>query len=274
MKSRWDLTVWAVFGRIASNPDMAQPNKLAGGLSPHSTRLIMLGVVSAAAIVGFLSSVVLLWAGLRYMPVRYALACFAGYAVFLSLMNRWVGHQSNSWLLDRVDDSVNVLDPSDVLIRGGSRSVGRAAENVFAGGRSGGGGASAAFDAGGVAPPAQPLPIFTSSNSRSGSGKGLSLDLDADDAMPLLAIAAMIAVAVACIGVIWQAPQMLAELLADGAVAGAAYKGLRASKADWTLGVMRRTWLPATAVLVIFVLLGVAGHQLQPGADSIGDFFR
>jgi len=235
----------------------------------------MLLIVSGAAVVGFLSSVILLWAGLRYMPIRYALACFAGYAVFLSLMNRWVGHHSNSWLLDRASDVVNPLDFTDGVIRGGSKAAGRTAETMFRGGRSGGGGASASFDAGGVTPQAQPLPIIASSNTGSGKSKGWSLDLgDADDALPLFAIAAIIAFVLACAGVIWQAPQMLAELLADGAVAGVAYKSLRASKADWTIGVIRRTWLPATAVLVIFVLLGVAGHQLRPGADSIGDFFR
>jgi hypothetical protein len=96
---------------------------------------------------------------------------------------------------------------------------------------------------------------------------------DADDALPLLAIAALVAVVIACASVIWQSPQMMAELLADGAVAGVAYKGLRAS-GDWTMGVIRRTWLQATIILVVFVVLGFAGHTLKPGADSIGDFFR
>ena len=108
-----------------------------------------------------------------------------------------------------------------------------------------------------------------------GSSKGFSLDLDdADGVMPVLAVIAIVAGLVACASVVWSAPQMLAELAADGAIAGAAYQGMKASGADWTFGVVRRTWLPATVITVTFVLLGVAGHSLQPGADSIGDFFR
>ena len=234
-------------------------------------------IVSGAAVVGFLASVVLLWMGLRYMPIRYGLAWVAGYGVFLVLMNRWLGHHSNSWLVERATDGVNPFDLSDGLIRGGSRAAGRTADALFRGGRSGGGGASASFEAPGVAPQVQPLPIVTSSSAGSGESKWSlgSLDLDDDDnVLAVLAIAAIVAVVVACASVIWQSPQMLAELLADGAAAGVAYKGLRASAGAWTMGLLRRTCMPAVAILVVFVLLGIAGHELEPGADSIGDFFR
>ena len=236
----------------------------------------MLLVVSGAALAGFLASVVLLWMGLRYMPFRYALAWLAGYGVFLSLMNRWLGHHSSSSLVERIADGANPFDFTEPLFRGGSRAAGRTADTLFRGGRSGGGGASASFDAGGGAPQVQSLPLLGSSSSGESKGWSLgSLDVDDDDsALPLLAIAAIVAVVAACASVIWQSPQMLAELLADGAAAGVAYKGLRASAAGWTVGVLRRTWLPAGAILVVFVLLGIAGHELQPGADSIGDFFR
>ncbi len=224
---------------------------------------MMLFVVSGAAAVGFLSSVVMLWMGLRYMPVRYALASFAGYGAFLFLMSRWLGHHRSA-LLDGITDIANPLDLPGGLLRGGSRTVGRATDGLFRGGRSGGGGASASFDSVGAPPPVNP-----------GSSKGFSLDLDdADGVLPVVAVIAIIASLVACASVVWQAPQMLTELLADGAAAGAAYKGLRASSGDWTFGVIRRTWLPAAAIIVTFVLLGVAGHYFHPGADSIADFFR
>ena len=242
----------------------------------HWPRMTMLLVVSGAAVVGFLASVVLLWSGLRYMPIRYALAWAAAYGVFLLLMNRWLGHHSKSSIVDRITDVANPFDFSDGLFRGGARAAERTTETLFRGGRSGGGGASASFDAGASAPQVQPLPLIGDSTKNGSKGWSLdSLNLDDDDnALPLIAIAAIVAVVVACASVIWQSPQMLAELLADGAAAGVAYKGLRASTAGWTMGVLRRTWLPAGAILVIFVLLGIAGHSLEPGADSIGDFFR
>ena len=243
----------------------------------HSTRLIMLLVVSGAAAIGFLSSAVMLWMGMRYMPVRYALAGLAGYGVFLVLMNKWLGHHSRSSLLERAADIGDSLDLPGELLRGGSRVGKRAADGIFGGGRSGGGGASASFDAPGVAPQVQPLPIMASTAGDKGSSKGFSLDSldfdDADDALPLIAVIAIVAALIACASVVWQAPQMLGELLADGAVAGTAYRGMR-QMGGWTPAVMRRTFFPAAIIILIFVLLGIAGHELKPDADSIGDFFR
>src|SRR5688572_29551750 len=86
----------------------------------HTTRFIMLLVVSGAAVAGFLSSVILLWMGLRYMPVRYALAGVAGYSVFLALMNLWLGRHSHSALLDRAGDIGGSFDLPGGLFRGGS----------------------------------------------------------------------------------------------------------------------------------------------------------
>jgi hypothetical protein len=239
-----------------------------------STRLIMLLVVSGAAAAGFLSSAIMLWMGLRFMPARYALAWLAGYSVFLILMNRWLGHHHRSTLVEDLADAGTSIDLPGGLFQGGSRAAGRTADGVFRGGRSGGGGASASFDAMGAAPPNPVLPVL-GSRAEKGSSKGFSLDLDdADGALPLLAVVAIVVGLIACVSVIWSAPQMLGELLADGAAAGAAYQGLRHSGSDWTLGVIRRTWLPATVILVTFVLLGFAGRHFKPGADSIGDFFR
>jgi hypothetical protein len=232
-------------------------------------RMTMMMVVALAAGTGFLLSAVMLWMGMRYMPVRYALAGIAGYGVFLALMNQWLGRQLRSSLVDRAADVDGALDVSGAILRGGSGSVESAADGLFRGGRSGGGGASASFDD--VASPSsmQPLPLMAGGDSR-----GFSLDLDDNDsALPLLAVIAIAAGVIACASVIWQAPQMLAELLVDGAVAGTAYRSLRLL-GEWTPHVMRRTILPAAFIIVVFVLLGVAGHWLEPEADSIGGFFR
>lgn len=238
---------------------------------PRSARLIMLLVVSGGAAVGFLSSAVMLWMGLRYMPVRYALAGLAGYGAFLALMNQWLGRHFRSSLLERTAD-IGLDLPVD-LVRGGSRVGERAADSLFKGGRSGGGGASASFDT----PQVQPLPIMASSHGSEGGSKRFSLDSldfdDADDMLPVIAVIAIVAFLIACASVVWQAPQMLAELLADGAVAGTAYRGMR-QMGGWTPAVMRRTFFPAAIIILVFVLLGIAGHELKPEADSIGDFFR
>lgn len=244
----------------------------------HSPRMTMVLVVGCAAGVGFLSSALMLWMRVHYMPVRYAIAGALGYSVFVALMNRWLGHHAEQSNINNLMDTADAIDALDIpggLIRGTARA---AADGLFSGGRSGGGGASSSFGTGGVAPPIGPIPMAASSTGGKGSSKGLSFDLDLDDGakvlLPLLAIVAIMAGLVACASVIWSAPNMLAELLVDGAVAGAAYNRLRASACDWTFGVVRRTWLPAVAIIVTFVMLGAAGHHFKPEADSIGDFFR
>jgi hypothetical protein len=236
----------------------------------------MLLVVVCAAGVGFLSSALMLWMRISYMPVRYGVAGLLGYAVFLGLMNRWLGYHAKVSAFDRATDVIDPLDIGEGLLRSGASVARRTAEGVFGGGRSGGAGASASFDAAGMTSSMPPPPVLLAASSGGGSSKGSSLNLDLDDVgvLPVLAIVAIGAGIVACASVVISAPQMLAELMVDGAVAGAAYQQLKGSTKDWTFDVFRRTWLPATVIIVTFVLLGVAGHLLKPGADSIGDFFR
>lgn len=259
--------------RIATNREESVFRMTAQLKQAFWPRMTMLMVVSIAAAAGFLSSVVMLWLGLRYMPVRYALAGLAGYGVFIFLMNQWLGRHLRSSLIDTAADVDNALDVSGAILRSGSRTVERAAEGLFRGGRSGGAGASASFDDVAAASSAPPMPLLGSSTSGGGS-KGFSVDLDdGDGLLPLLALIAIVAGIAACASVIWQAPQMLAELLVDGAIAGTAYRALR-PLGEWTPQVMRRTIVPAGAIIGVFVLLGLAGDYLKPGADSIGDFFR
>lgn len=50
----------------------------------------MLMIVAGAGVTAFLSSALMLAAGVRYMPVRYAIASLLGYAVFVWLVRRWL----------------------------------------------------------------------------------------------------------------------------------------------------------------------------------------
>lgn len=237
-------------------------------------RLQMLLVVCAAGAAGFLSSVLMLWLGLTYMPVRYALATAAGYGTFLYFMKLWLGSAHGATSRAVRDSGIDLFDVPGSVLRGTGRAASKTADVFFRGGRSGGAGASASFDAG-PAPVMMPVPP---SNGGGSSGKSfVDLDLDEDSAkllLPLLAIAAILIGLIACLSVVWSAPNTLAEVLVDGAVAGAAYQRLKHADYDWTRGVVRQTWKAALAIFVTFVLLGWAGQHFKPGADSIGDFFQ
>ncbi len=170
-------------------------------------------------------------------------------------------------------DAVDVLNVTDLpgsLLRTAARTAREAPGDIFQGGRSGGAGASSMFSDGTSHVPAMVVPPVS---SESGGGLSWAADLD-DDGLKLLPLFAVAAIAVglfAAGSVVWAAPQLLAEILVDGAIAGGAYRKLR--RGNWAGGVVRRTWKPMLAIFVAFVLLGVAGHYFNPDADSIGDCF-
>lgn len=233
----------------------------------------MLLVVGIGATVGFLTSAFLLWAGVWYMPVRYAVACVLGYAAFVALMNRWLGVQADRESGSNVvEHAVDTLDLTGPILRipgrpGGGNTV---PGGVFEGGRSGGAGAAAAFGSP-AAPP--PIVVAPASHGSLNSSNSWMPDLD-DDGLKLLPLFAVIAIIVglfAAVSVVWSAPHLLAEILVDGAIAGGAYRRLK--QTGWTGGIIRRTWKPMLAIFLAFVLLGFAGHYFNPAADSIGDFF-
>lgn len=238
----------------------------------------MLMIVGGAGVAAFLSSALMLAAGLRFMPVRYAIASLIGYGVFVWLVRGWLAARnrreaSQRLVADSVDvvDVLNVTDLPGAVVRTAGRAAREAPVNIFQGGRSGGGGASASFSGGTTNMPAMVVPPVP---AESNGGVSWVPDLD-DDGLKLLPLFAVAAIAVglfAAGSVVWSAPQLLAEILVDGAIAGQAYRGLR--KGNWTGGVLRRTWKPMLAIFFAFVLLGFAGHYFNPAADSIGDFFR
>jgi hypothetical protein len=241
-------------------------------------RLTMLVIVSGAAATAFLTSASLLWAGVRYMPVRYAVASLLGYAVFVWLVRGWLSardrREAGQRLVENAADAtdvVNIVDLPGAVLRTAGRGTREVPIDVFQGGRSGGAGATAAF---GNAPPQMPVMVMAPGSTESSTAPSWASGLD-DDALkllPLLAAAAVFIGLFAAGSVVWAAPQLLAEILVDGAIAGQAYRRLRTG--SWSGGVIRRTWKPMLAIFVAFVALGFAGHYFDPAADSIGDLFR
>jgi hypothetical protein len=238
----------------------------------------MLVIVSGAAATAFLTSAALLWAGVRYMPVRYAIASLLGYAVFVWLVRGWLAarnrREAGNRLVENAADAVdvvNIVDLPGAVVRTTTSGTREVPVGIFQGGRSGGAGASASF---GSTPPQVPAMVMAPVPSESGSAPSWAAGLDDDSVklLPLLAVAAIVIGLFAAGSVVWSAPQLLAEILVDGVIAGQAYRRLRTG--NWSGGVVRRTWKPMLAIFLAFVLLGSAGHYFDPTADSIGDLFR
>jgi hypothetical protein len=233
-------------------------------------RLQMLFIVSAAALLGFLASAALLALGLQSLAVRYGLAALIAYLGFLGLLRLWLSRCRSS--ADRLEsDHLNPLDAADLAepIVSGLSGVTRPAISeveLGLGGRFGGGGASRLVD---TSASAHGVPAVTD--------LGVP-DVDLDDGWPILAaIVILVALAGAMVGaviVVAGAPTLLAEVLLDALIAGAAYRRLRhLEPGHWLGSAVRRTWKPMLAILLALVIGGGVAQRLRPSADSIGDFF-
>lgn len=216
-----------------------------------AVRLQLFAVIAVAGVVGFGVSFALLRAGLDSMAWRYGAASIFGYGTFALLLRMWVGWRGS------ID-----LDPlADPLFPDVSwRSARPEFPELFAGGRSGGGGASAGWLSNTAGQPV----------SKSAAG-GLDVDLGDSFVWVLVLLAAAFA-GVAAVGyVIFTAPVLVAELMVDAAIVSTVYRRISISGTHhWAATVIRRTWL-AAAVLTLSVMAG--GYALQkiaPGTRSIG----
>lgn len=213
-------------------------------------RLQMALIVALTGGFGLLASFVLLQLGLDAMALRYPLALCCAYGFFLFLV--WL------WLRTNAADYVDLVDLADALPRLPQRAPGLQSGG---GGDFGGGGASAAFDG----QSADGAPMRTLGDAASAAAEGEEL------AVPLLAIALAIGLALASLYVVYIAPVLFAEVLVDGALSYALFRHLRGQDpAHWLSSTVRRTVPPFAATAVFVALVGAAMGAYAPGAQSIG----
>lgn len=217
-------------------------------LTRGAPRLEMGLIVTAAASIGLLSSIGLLWLGLHTMWLRYAAAASVGYCSFLGLVWVWLSVKRGE-LADGADlsDAAHIVDLGDSVI-----DAARSGEPHI-------------------------TPRFPAEAPMSGPDVGpLDLDLGLDDLVVVVAVvAAILAGFVAASYVVLTAPSLFAELLADGAISYGLYRRVRGlERHHWIESTLSRTGLPFAAVVVFLALAGAAMQWYAPGADSIGDFWR
>lgn len=217
-------------------------------------RVVVFLIVTLSGICGFLVSYALLSAGMGSMPLRYGLAGASAYLMFLALLAVYIRLRRSDEGLVEGRDGVDFFNGVDATADGGE-AVAR-----FAGGRSGGGGASAAWGE----------PSHAAS-----TGRGSWFDGDLDVGWVLVAIAAVLAGAIAVTYVIWVAPALLAEVLVDAAIVSTVSRHVnRLERRDWTATAIRRTWIPAAVMIITLVIGGWALQQIAPEAKSIGPALR
>lgn len=243
-------------------------------------RLQMSVLLALTGATGFLSSFILLKLGVDSMALRYPVAVALAYGVFLLLLRIWLRLQRDSWqsadIPDVVDLGEAVVDGAGAIVRGAGRFAGR-------GGNFGGAGSSADFDA----PPAtlamtppSPAPAIRAVPKSGGGGGGskgggfnFSFDLDEGGFLVLVAVLVIAAASMgAVIWILWTAPALLAEVLVDGLVLSGLYRRLKNAPEPeyWLTSAIRRTWIPAVVVALLFSVSGYLLQQAVPEARSIG----
>lgn len=224
----------------------------------HYPRLAMGAVLALGGLAGFLTSAGFLEAGLRSMAWRYGLAALVGYGVFLLGLRLWLTLHGRG--RPKLEDAVDALDLVPTPIADTGAASGVAPEFQFGGGGGfSGGGAGGSLDAAGISEAASAGEVV--------SGAAVVI--------PVLIVGFIVVGLVGVVTVVVGAPGLLAELLLDGVIAGAAYRRLRQVPLQhWLHGAVRRTWKPMLALTLTLVAAGLVAQWLTPAADSIGDFLR
>lgn len=257
-------------------------------LRDHSSPRLLMSLMLASTIgCGFLTSVALHRGGLTAPVVRYPLAVFAAWAVFLGLVSVWV------WWLRRANAQPETARSSmressskgsgswsggigSGSSGGSGNGSGGGGTHSAGGGRFGGGGASDSFAEG----PTESLASGFVSGGSSGGEKGGGLDFDVgDDAGFLVLLVGILVVAAAVFGVVfyavYSAPTFFAELLIDGGVGTWLYKRADvANRPDWLTTAVRRSVWPVVILMVLFVVLALAMRHVAPGATTLGQAWQ
>jgi FtsH-binding integral membrane protein len=204
--------------------------------APRFQMMLMLAVTGG---VGFLTSYMLLQAGMDSMAARYPIAVGVAYLVFFLLLRIWISLQHDP--LEHVGD---ILDAADAV------------EGVASLADGGQVGSTPHSDS--------DLPSF-----------GFDL-ADGDSVVFLVVVAAVGAVALGAVFyVLYLAPLLLAEVLVDGVLLVGLYRRLKRPQPQyWVFGAIRRTWVPAAIVAVTFFVAGAVFQDLAPGARSIGGVWK
>jgi hypothetical protein len=220
-------------------------------------------IVSGTFAAGFVANLALLQLGLHALLPRWLAAIAVGYGAFFVLVRLWLAyigvHAARSRARSDGADAIDWTPGSDldVPFRGG-------------GGRFGGGGASGDF--GTAAPRLVGRPA--------GGSAGVGLDIGDSDGFLVIVIGVIVLALVAVLAgsavhFIWMAPELLTDAAFGALLASGALPGLRRlDEPGWGGSVLRATWKPLMAVVVVAMLAALVLRHYFPLAHTIGAAWR
>ena len=244
-------------------------------------RLQMFLILSVTGAAGFLLSFALLHVGITRMWLRYPVVILLAYCIFLLILRFWLFSHSRMRRTN-MDSSTPDIDASvlDLIPTDGLSSAAEAFK-FGGGGDFGGGGAGGSWTESlssmAEAPQGSGGGILSG-----GGGSSLDFDLDLDEGwLIILALVAIFGGLIASLYVVYIAPALLAEILADGLLMTGLYKRMKgaeqakgAGQINWLRTAVRKTLLPALVVALFFSIGGYLFQRAVPTARSIGDVWK
>jgi hypothetical protein len=250
-------------------------------LMRHSSPRLQVSVIFAiTGLVGFLTSFVMLQAGIHAMWLRYAVAILIAYGAFLLLLRLWL------WMQRRSREDIDVPDLGSLDIGSGSGGSGGGSGWSGGGGNFGGGGASGSWGEGvklasmsSTGPPTDAAELSSAASSSSSGSGGSFLDnfsIDADEGIVIiLALIAILGGVIALCYIIYIAPALLAEILVDGALLAGLYNRVKTiEQRHWLRAAIRKTIVPVLIAAACFTAAGYFMQMAVPEARSIGQVWR
>jgi len=212
-------------------------------------RGIVSGIMFVTAVVGFLTSMLLLKIGVGQMWLRYPLAVLIAWGAFLGLVRVWAEMERSTMRMDEELAGTDLHSDDPVEVRK-STWRGQAPEGDVEEWR----GWNRVLD------------FF---------GTFLELEGCLAVAAIVAAIAMAIGAAVALGAMILQAEALLAEVLLDAVLITALYQRLRKKELDWwTGGVLQQTVKPVLMIMGCLFIAGIFAHCYAPEARSVGGVWR
>lgn len=264
--------------------------------SPH---VVMLGLLTAAGLTGFVCSVLLGKVGVDRLALRYMVAVACAYGTFLGLLALWMHRQTAlvEACAEEIEDHVRLNRPPGEATEPESRQGVASAsasqgtvENADLLVEPLADAASAAptfFDSGPPLPGRFASGIGRASRSRSSdwgwwgswssSSSSVDASSDSDGCGAILVVLLLVVLAVTLIAMSFYfvviAPVLLAELVLDGLLTAAlARRAIRVEPGPhWLAHALRHTAGAAIVLVLLFGLLGWTLQQAAPEAHSLGD---
>lgn len=213
----------------------------------HMSLILMATVAS-----GLLVDRALLHMGFDAMGWRYALSVLAAYGFFFLAVRMWIWYAAGVAVTISLPDLNGTGDIGIPNVNVG----GEAGFAGFAGGDSGGGGASDFFDAPAVS---------------SGGGSSFDFSLDLDEGFWILLVLAVVVIVVAMAGgyLIWMAPEILPDVALECAIGAGLVKQLTDQDAGWAGRLLWKTWIPLVIVMIVAAFAGSFIQDMCPGATTV-----